>query len=58
MLGGKLQTLWAYTHMHEAHRTDTHYLMLGQKLNLKRWQWFVDYYAAWENVDRHGLVSG
>jgi hypothetical protein len=57
MLDGKLQTLWAYAYIHEAHRTDTHYLMLGQKLNLKRWQWFVDYYAAWENVDRHGLVS-
>jgi hypothetical protein len=57
MFNDHLQALWAYSYMHEAHHTDTHLLMLGTKLNLRRWQCFVDYYGAWEDIDRHGIVT-
>lgn len=36
---------------------NTKMVMLGQKLNLDKWQLFVDYYGAWEDLDRHGIVS-
>ena len=57
MLGGKLQTLWTFIGMKEAKNTSTYMITLGQRLNLKRWQLYVDYYGAWEGVDRHGIVS-
>jgi len=24
---------------------------------MKKWQLFVDYYGAWEDIDRHGIVT-
>ena len=31
--------------------------MLGSLLTLNKWQCYLDYYHAWENIDRHGIVS-
>ena len=57
LLRGKLQTLWAYSFMNEAKGANTHLLMLGQKLNMKKWQVSVDYNGAWEDADRHGIIT-
>ena len=57
MCGGRLQTYWGFTYMNEAKSTNTRMLMLGTKLNFRRLQWFVDYSGAWEDVDRHGIIS-
>lgn len=55
---GKLQTLWSYTMMSEVKNNFGHLLMMGTKLNMKKWQLILDYYGAWEDVDHHQILSG
>ena len=55
--GGKLQTLWSYTMLNEVKRNFGHLIMTGTKLNLKKWQLYLDYYGAWEQVDHHKLIT-
>ena len=57
MFDGRLQTLWACNYMSEAKGANTKMVLLGQKLNMEKWQLFIDYYGAWEDIDRHGIVT-
>lgn len=43
--------------MHEASGVSNQFLMLGSLLTWNKWQCYLDYYHAWENIDRHGIVS-
>lgn len=56
-LWDKLENHWSYTYMQEASGVSNRYLMLGSRLTLKKWQCYLDYYQAWEDIDRHGIVS-
>lgn len=56
-LWNKLENHWSYTYMHEASGVSNRFMMLGSRLTLKRWQCYLDYYRAWEDIDRHGIVS-
>ncbi|WP_176780594.1 hypothetical protein [Prevotella sp. tc2-28] len=37
-------------HVSEAKGANTKMVMLGQKLNMEKWQLFIDYYGAWEDI--------
>ena len=57
MWGGRLQTLWTVMFKNEAKDAQSWMLALGQKLNMRKWQLYVDYYGGWQDVDSHGIVS-
>ncbi|MBQ7450953.1 MAG: hypothetical protein IJV60_00155 [Prevotella sp.] len=57
LFGGKLETLWSYSNIHEAKEANCHFLTLGTRLNLKKWLFVVDYYGGWENLDHNKTVS-
>lgn len=56
-LWNKLENHWSYTYMHEASGVSNRFLMLGSRLTLDKLQCYLDYYQAWEDIDRHGVVS-
>ena len=56
-LWDKLENHWSYTYMHEASGVSNRFMMLGSLLTWNKWQCYLDYYRAWENIDRHGIVS-
>ncbi|MBQ3804392.1 MAG: hypothetical protein II844_01135 [Prevotella sp.] len=58
LFGGKVQTLWSYTLLNEVKNHYGSMVMLGTRLNLPKWQFTVDYYGAWEQIDHHRIVSG
>ena len=43
--------------MHEAEGVNNRLLMLGSRLTLNNLMCYLDYYRAWEDIDRHGIVS-
>ena len=43
--------------MHEAEGVNNRLLMLGSRLTLNNLTCYLDYYRAWEDIDRHGIVS-
>lgn len=57
MWDGRLQTLWTVMFKNEAKDEQSWTLAFGQKLNMKKWQLYVDYYGGWQDVDRQGIVS-
>jgi hypothetical protein len=56
-LDNKLQTRWAWGIQHEAKGRYSRMLTLGQKLNLPKLQWYVDYMGEFDDLDRLGIVS-
>ena len=56
-LWDKLENHWSYSYMHEAKGINNRLLMLGSRLTLGKWTCYLDYYQAWEDIDRHGIVS-
>lgn len=57
LFGGKVETLWSYSHIHEAKKAHGNFLMLGTRVNLKKWQFVLDYYGGWEDLDHNKTVS-
>ncbi|MBV7440982.1 OprO/OprP family phosphate-selective porin [Weeksellaceae bacterium TAE3-ERU29] len=51
------QTHWAAGVQTQAKDQYSYMLTLGNKLNLKNWQWSLDYYYAQEDIDRLGIVT-
>jgi hypothetical protein len=56
-LWDKLENHWSYGYFHEAKGVANRFLMLGSRLTIGRWKGYLDYYHAWEDIDRHGIVS-
>lgn len=56
-LWDKLENHWSYSYMHEAKGVSNRLLMLGSRLTIGKWICYLDYYRAWEDIDRHGIVS-
>ena len=56
-LWDKLENHMSYSHMHEAKGVNNRLLMLGSRLTLDKLMCYLDYYRAWEDIDRHGIVS-
>ena len=57
-LGDKLQTRWAWGLQTQARGCYSRMLTLGQRLNLPKLQWYVDYMGAFDDMDRLGIASG
>jgi len=55
---GKLQTRWSYTLRTQAKGKYSRFLRLGQKLNLKKLQWYLDYNMTYDDLDRMKIASG
>ena len=56
-LDGKLNTRWAWGLQTQAKNKYSRMLTLGQQLNLKKVQWYVDYMGAFDDVDRLGIAT-
>ena len=54
---GKLQTRWSYTLRTQAKGKYSRFVRLGQKLNLKKLQWYVDYNYTYDDLDRMKIAS-
>ena len=54
---GKLQTRWSYTFRTQAKGKYSRFVRLGQKLNLKNLQWYVDYNYTYDDLDRMKIAS-
>lgn len=57
LLDGKLQTRWAYGIQTEAKSTYNNMLTLGTKLNLPKFQIFLDYMREDDDLDRLGYAA-
>ena len=55
--GGKLNTRWAWGMQTQAKGKYSRLLTLGQQLNLSKFQCYVDYMGAFEDVDRLGIAT-
>lgn len=53
----RLQTRWAWGIQSEARHRHSRMLALGQQLCLPKFQWYVDYMAAFDGLDRLQLAS-
>ena len=53
----KLQTRWAWGLQTQAKGKYSRMLSLGQRLNLPRLQWYIDYYGAIDELDRLRIAS-
>jgi len=51
-LGDKLQTRWSWGLQTQARHKYSRMLVLGQRLNLPKLQWYIDYMGAWDGLDR------
>ena len=51
-LDGKLQTRWSYGIQTQAKHKYSRMIVLGQKLNLPKVQWYFDYMGAFDGLDR------
>ena len=56
-LNNRLLTRWSWGIEGEAQHKYSRMLILGQKLNLDRLQWYFDYMSQNDGVDRFGLAS-
>ncbi len=54
---GKLQTRWSYSLRTQAKGKYSRFVRLGQKLNLKKLQWYVDYNFTYDDLDRMKIAS-
>lgn len=55
---GKLQTRWSYTLRTQAKGKYSRFVRLGQKLNLNKLQWYLDYNMTYDDLDRMKIASG
>ncbi len=53
----KFQTRWSWGTQKQAEGRSSQMLVLGQRLNLPKLQWYVDYMGAWDGMDRLGIAS-
>lgn len=54
---GKLQTRWSYGLQTQAKHKYSRMVVLGQKLNLPKVQWYFDYMGAFDGLDRLKIAS-
>lgn len=53
----QLQTRWAWGIQTQAEHKYSRMITLGQKLNLERFQWYLDYMGAFDGLDRLKIAS-
>lgn len=53
----KLQTRWSYSHRTQAKGKYSRFFRFGQKLNLNKLQWYVDYNHTYDDLDRMKIAS-
>ena len=53
----KFQTRWSWGTQKQAKGKSSQMLILGQRLNLPKLQWYLDYMGAWDGMDRLGIAS-
>ena len=56
--GGVFNTRWSYSVMSQAKGYQSHYIALGNELNLDRFNAFFDVMYMREGIDREGIVTG
>ena len=56
--GDKLQTRWSYTLRTQAKHKYSRFLRMGQKLNLNKLQWYLDYNMTYDDLDRMKIATG
>ncbi len=54
---GILNTRWSWGIQTQAQHKYSRMLILGQQLNLPRFQWYVDYMGAFDGLDRLGIAT-
>ena len=54
---GMINTRWSWGIQTQARHKYSRMLILGQQLNLDRFQWYVDYMGAWDGLDRLGIAT-
>ena len=54
---GMINTRWSWGIQTQARHKYSRMLMLGQQLNLDKFQWYVDYMGAWDGLDRLGIAT-
>lgn len=54
---GILNTRWSWGIQTQAQHKYSRMLILGQQLNLTRFQWYVDYMGAFDGLDRLGIAT-
>ena len=55
--GDVLQTRWSWGLQTQARGTYSRMLILGQRLNLPKLQWYVDYMGEFDDMDRLGIAT-
>lgn len=58
LFDGLLTTRWSVGRQVQAEGYYSDMVVLGQQLNLPKFQWYVDYMAEWDGVDRLTIASG
>jgi hypothetical protein len=53
----RLQTRWSLGTQKQAKVKSSQMLTLGQRLNLPKLQWYLDYMVAWDGMDRLGIAT-
>lgn len=53
----KLQTRWSVGQQTQAEGENSRMLILGQKLNLPTFQWYLDYMGAFDGIDRLRIAT-
>ena len=54
---GMINTRWSWGIQTQARHKYSRMLMLGQQLNLEKFQWYIDYMGAWDGLDRLGIAT-
>ena len=54
---GMINTRWSWGLQTQARHKYSRMLILGQQLNLDKFQWYVDYMGAWDALDRLGIAT-
>lgn len=52
-----INTRWSWGIQTQARHKYSRMLILGQQLNLDKFQWYVDYMGAWDALDRLGIAT-
>lgn len=55
---GMINTRWSWGLQTQARHKYSRMFVLGQQLNLAKFQWYVDYMGAWDGLDRLGIATG
>ena len=54
---GMINSRWSWGIQTQARHKYSRMLILGQQLNLDKFQWYVDYMGAWDALDRLGIAT-